>query len=131
MKTLALVAFIALAAPAAAQHQRPPAPPDRLPQPAQDLLRAPAAGQVGVLPVQGNIYLLNLGDVNIVAHVGLDGILLVDSGPADWSDRSATSSTRTCIPITPAGMRRLPRPWPRPGAVVAAARSGSSRTRTP
>jgi cyclase len=87
MKTLALVAFLALATPAAAQHQRPPAPPDRLPQPAQELLRTPAAGQVGVLPVQGNIYLLNLGDVNIVAHVGLDGILLVDSGPADWSDR--------------------------------------------
>ena len=46
-----------------------------------------AAGEVGVLPVQGNIYLLNLGDVNIVAQVGDDGILLVDSGPAAWSDR--------------------------------------------
>jgi glyoxylase-like metal-dependent hydrolase (beta-lactamase superfamily II) len=71
----------------AAQHQRPQAPPDRLPQPAQALLRAPAAGQVGVLPVQGNIYMLNLGDVNIVAQVGLDGILLVDTGPAEWSER--------------------------------------------
>ena len=40
-----------------------------------------AAGEVGVLPVQGNVYLLNLGDVNIVAQVGDDGILLVDSGP--------------------------------------------------
>jgi hypothetical protein len=46
-----------------------------------------AAGEVGVLPVQGNIYMLNLGDVNIVAQVGDDGILLVDSGPAAWSDR--------------------------------------------
>ena len=35
----------------------------------------------------GNVYLLNLGDVNIVAQVGDDGILLVDSGPAAWSDR--------------------------------------------
>jgi glyoxylase-like metal-dependent hydrolase (beta-lactamase superfamily II) len=91
MRTVALVALIALAAPAAAQHQRPPAPPDRLPQPAQQPLRAPAPGQVGVLPVQGNIYLLNLGDVNIVAQVGMDGILLVDSGPADWSERIITT----------------------------------------
>jgi glyoxylase-like metal-dependent hydrolase (beta-lactamase superfamily II) len=70
---------------AVAQHQRPPVPPDRLPQPASQL-RA-VAGQVGVLPVQGNVYLLNLGDVNIVAQVGDDGILLVDSGPADWAER--------------------------------------------
>jgi glyoxylase-like metal-dependent hydrolase (beta-lactamase superfamily II) len=46
-----------------------------------------AAGEVGVLPVQGNIYMLNLGDVNVVAQVGDDGILLVDSGPAAWSER--------------------------------------------
>src|SRR5687768_10167597 len=87
MKRIALRAFVLIAAPAAAQQQRPAVPPDRLPQPPQVLLRPPAAGQVGVLPVQGNIYLLNLGDVNIVAHVGQDGILLVDSGPADWSER--------------------------------------------
>jgi glyoxylase-like metal-dependent hydrolase (beta-lactamase superfamily II) len=42
---------------------------------------------VGVLPVQGNVYLLNLGAVNIVAQVGQDGILLVDTGPAEWSER--------------------------------------------
>jgi glyoxylase-like metal-dependent hydrolase (beta-lactamase superfamily II) len=70
-----------------AQQQRPPIPPERLPQPPQTGPRAPAAGQVGVLPVQGSIYMLNLGDVNIVAQVGLDGILLVDTGPADWSER--------------------------------------------
>ena len=50
-------------------------------------LRAPSPGEVGVLPVQGNIYMLNLGAVNIVAQVGDDGILLVDTGPAEWSDR--------------------------------------------
>ena len=48
---------------------------------------APAAGEVGVLPVQGNVYLLNLGETNIVAQVGSDGILLVDTGPAAWTDR--------------------------------------------
>ena len=51
--------------------------------------RPAAPGEVGVLPVQGNVYMLNLGDVNIVAQVGDDGILLVDAGPAAWSDRIA------------------------------------------
>jgi cyclase len=79
--TLVLVAACAQAA--IAQHQRPPRPPDRL-----DVApAAPASGEVGVLPVQGNVYLLNLGDTNIVAQVGNDGILLVDTGPAEWSDR--------------------------------------------
>ena len=82
----ALVLAAAVGIPAAAQQQRPPVPPDRLPPPAV-VLRPPVEGQVGVLPVQGNIYMLNLGDVNIVAHVGQDGILLVDTGPAEWSDR--------------------------------------------
>jgi cyclase len=68
----------------AAQHQRPAVPPERIAPPTPIV---PKAGEVGVLPVQGNIYLLNLGDVNIVAQVGEDGILLVDSGPAEWSDR--------------------------------------------
>jgi len=85
----AAAAALALAAgapalPAAAQHQLPSRPPERMVRPAP---KAAAAGEVGVLPVQGNIYLLNLGDVNIVAQVGDDGILLVDSGPAEWSDR--------------------------------------------
>ena len=87
MKHLTLVAILALAAPVSGQHQRPEAPPPVLPPPAVDVLRAPAEGEVGVLPVQGNVYLFNLGDVNIVVQAGLDGILLVDTGPAEWSDR--------------------------------------------
>jgi glyoxylase-like metal-dependent hydrolase (beta-lactamase superfamily II) len=66
-----------------AQHQLPPRPPDRFPIAPV----TPAAGEVGVLPVQGNIYLFNLGDTNIVVSAGSDGILLVDSGPPEWSDR--------------------------------------------
>jgi glyoxylase-like metal-dependent hydrolase (beta-lactamase superfamily II) len=77
------------AATGSAQHQRPPAPPDRLLPPARAIepLLPPAAGEVGVLPVQGNVYMLNLGDVNIAAQVGDDGILLVDTGPAEWTER--------------------------------------------
>ena len=83
-----VVAAMAVGAVAvvSAQQQRPTVPPDRLPA-ATTSPRPTPAGQVGVLPVQGNVYLLNLGDVNIVAQVGNDGILLVDSGPAAWSQR--------------------------------------------
>ena len=84
---LPLLLSALLQAPLAAQHQRPPVPPERMPPPSTAALRAPAPGQVGVLPVQGNVYLLNLGPVNVVAQVGADGILLVDTGPAEWSDR--------------------------------------------
>lgn len=86
---IALAIAAIATATAYAQHQRPPVPPDRLlpPVPAIEPVRPPAEGQVGVLPVQGNVYMLNLGDVNIVAQVGDDGILLVDTGPAEWSDR--------------------------------------------
>jgi cyclase len=80
---LALLAF-ATTATLSAQHQVPSRPPERMVRPVP---KPAAAGEVGVLPVQGNIYLLNLGDVNVVAQVGDDGILLVDSGPAAWSDR--------------------------------------------
>jgi len=66
-----------------AQHQLPPRPPERFPVAPV----TPAAGEIGVLPVQGNIYLFNLGDTNIVVSAGDDGILLVDAGPAEWSDR--------------------------------------------
>jgi cyclase len=87
MRRLHLLALVLLACgttPLAAQHQVPPRPPERMVRPAP---KPAAAGEVGVLPVQGNVYMLNLGDVNIVAQVGNDGILLVDSGPAAWSDR--------------------------------------------
>lgn len=81
---LTALAFFTLAPALYAQHQLPPRPPEWMVRPAPT---PAAAGEVGVLPVQGNIYMLNLGDVNIVAQVGDDGILLVDSGPAAWSDR--------------------------------------------
>ena len=76
--------LLAAATGLSAQHQLPQRPPERMVRP---VVKPAAAGEVGVLPVQGNIYMLNLGDVNIVAQVGDDGILLVDSGPAAWSDR--------------------------------------------
>jgi cyclase len=84
----AVVALAMLSVSALAQHQRLPVPPDRLPQVEQrGMFLHPAPDEVGVLPVQGNVYLLNLGAMNITAQVGQDGILLVDTGPEEWAER--------------------------------------------
>jgi glyoxylase-like metal-dependent hydrolase (beta-lactamase superfamily II) len=47
--------------------------------------RPPA--DIRVLPIRGNIYLLTGAGPNIVASVGKDGVLLVDTGPAAMADR--------------------------------------------
>jgi cyclase len=44
-------------------------------------------GDIHVLPVQGNIYMIVAGKVNIVAQVGDDGILLVDTGTKELADK--------------------------------------------
>src|SRR5678815_2830037 len=44
-------------------------------------------GPIKVLPVRGNIYVLMGGGANITLSVGLDGVLMVDSGSAEMSDQ--------------------------------------------
>jgi len=44
-------------------------------------------GPIKVLPVRGNLYVLIGGGANITLSVGLDGVLMVDSGSADKSDQ--------------------------------------------
>jgi glyoxylase-like metal-dependent hydrolase (beta-lactamase superfamily II) len=46
-----------------------------------------AAADVRVLPVKGNIWLITAGGSNIVASIGKDGVLLVDTGAASMSDK--------------------------------------------
>ena len=48
---------------------------------------SPRDGQVHVLPVQGNIYLLVADGTNITASVGRDGIAIVNTGSAQMSDK--------------------------------------------
>jgi len=44
--------------------------------------------EIGVLPVQGKVYMIHLpGDINLTAQVGDQGILLVDSGPANLAEK--------------------------------------------
>ena len=49
---------------------------------------AAGAGQLRVLPVRGNIFLLSGAGANITVSVGKDGVLLVDSGSAAMADRT-------------------------------------------
>jgi glyoxylase-like metal-dependent hydrolase (beta-lactamase superfamily II) len=48
-------------------------------------LTAPAPGEVEVLPVQGNVFLISGAGANITAQAGDQGILLVDTGSASMS----------------------------------------------
>ena len=49
--------------------------------------QSPKDGEVHVLPVQGNVYMLVADGINLTASLGADGILLVNSGPAQMSDK--------------------------------------------
>lgn len=48
--------------------------------------QSPRDGQVHILPVQGNIYMLVANGNNITVSVGAEGIMLVNTGAADMSD---------------------------------------------
>jgi cyclase len=46
----------------------------------------PAGVAIRVLPIRGNVYLLRGGGANVVASVGKDGVVLVDTGSAATAD---------------------------------------------
>jgi cyclase len=50
-------------------------------------LDGPGPGEIQVLPVQGNVHVLIGGGGNITVQTGEEGILLVDTGTADMSDK--------------------------------------------
>jgi glyoxylase-like metal-dependent hydrolase (beta-lactamase superfamily II) len=50
-------------------------------------LAAPAPGEVEILPVQGNVYMLAGAGGNITVQVGEQGVLMVDTGVASMSDK--------------------------------------------
>jgi glyoxylase-like metal-dependent hydrolase (beta-lactamase superfamily II) len=49
--------------------------------------QGPRDGEVHVMPVQGNVYMLIADGTNIAASVGADGVVLVNSGSAKMSDK--------------------------------------------
>jgi glyoxylase-like metal-dependent hydrolase (beta-lactamase superfamily II) len=49
--------------------------------------QSPRDGQVHVMPVQGNVYMLVADGTNIAVSVGPEGLLLVNTGPAHMSEK--------------------------------------------
>jgi len=56
-----------------------------------DAQSGPAGPEIRVLPIRGNVYLIAGGGANIVASVGKDGVLLVDTGSAGMAERVLTT----------------------------------------
>jgi cyclase len=66
--------------------------------------QGPRDGEVHVLPVQGNVYMLIADGVNLAASIGPDGVLLVNSGGAAMTDKVQTAlaqlaATATAAPL--------------------------------
>ena len=55
--------------------------------------QSPRDGQVHVMPVQGNVYMLIADGTNITASVGRDGIAIVNTGSAQMTDKVLTALT--------------------------------------
>ena len=84
---------------------------------------SPRDGQVHVLPVQGNVYMLVADGTNVTASIGRDGIAIVNTGSAQMADkvlaalsdleRSVVSapSTNTCFGANCPGMPSWSSPY--------------------
>jgi glyoxylase-like metal-dependent hydrolase (beta-lactamase superfamily II) len=53
--------------------------------------QSPRDGQVHVMPVQGNIYMLVADGTNITASIGRDGVAVVNTGSAQMTDKVLTA----------------------------------------
>jgi glyoxylase-like metal-dependent hydrolase (beta-lactamase superfamily II) len=49
--------------------------------------QSPRDGQVHVMPIQGNVYMLVADGTNITASIGKDGVAIVNTGSAQMSDK--------------------------------------------
>ena len=91
----------------------------------------PPSSDIRVLPIRGNIYLLSGAGANIVASVGKDGVLLVDTGSAQMADKvletvRALSRMVTASPDAAEVVRRRAAGMPVVGKLGAAADDGRS-----
>ena len=88
--------------------------------------QSPRDGQVHVLPVQGNVYMLVADGTNITASVGTDGIALVNTGSAQMSDKVLAALDQ----LAQDGGQRRRRPTPASARTVPAHGAGRARTST-
>src|SRR6266496_1414287 len=91
MRKLAFIVTVAVQI-ATAQPQRP-AP-----------AKAKPDSQVHILPVQGNIYMMVAGGVNLTMSIGKDGIFAVDTGPAQLSDQIMAAQLQLATAVAAAPM---------------------------
>jgi glyoxylase-like metal-dependent hydrolase (beta-lactamase superfamily II) len=85
--------------------------------------QSPRDGQVHVMPVQGNVYMLIADGTNITASVGRDGIAVVNTGTTQMSDKVLTAlnelakaavnppTTNTCFGANCPGMPSWSSPY--------------------
>ena len=64
-----------------------PSSPTALPADERVAAQSPEDGEIHVLPVQGNIFMVMANGRNFTVSVGGDGVMLVNTGPADMTDR--------------------------------------------
>ena len=66
----------------------------------------PRGGEIRVLPLRGNIFMLAGGGANIVASVGRDGVLLVDTGTAEMGEKVLAAVRELSRQVTSSPMRQ-------------------------
>src|SRR5215471_5609847 len=62
--------------------------------------QSPKDGQVHILPVQGNVYMLVADGTNITVSVGQEGVLVVNTGTAAMSDKILTAINQLSSAVT-------------------------------
>src|SRR5262249_56929100 len=62
--------------------------------------QSPKDGQVHILPVQGNIYMLVADGTNITVSVGQEGVLVVNTGTAAMSDKILAAINQLSAAVT-------------------------------
>jgi glyoxylase-like metal-dependent hydrolase (beta-lactamase superfamily II) len=65
--------------------------------------QGPKDGEVHIMPVQGNVYMMIADGSNITLSVGPDGVIMVDTGPAQMSDKiiAALRQLQTTVAASP------------------------------
>ena len=66
--------------------------------------QSPRDGQVHILPVQGNIYMLIADGTNVAVSMGADGVMLVNTGAAAMADKVLAAVNQLAnMSVTPPG----------------------------
>jgi hypothetical protein len=74
-------------APAGAGNLRVPSSRSAAPPDKRVAGQSPRDGQVHVMPVQGNIYMMVADGTNITASIGPQGVMLVNTGSAEMTEK--------------------------------------------